>query len=273
MKSSKPLIGGVLLFVCIAAVASMVLFASQQTREESVSADEDDVSAGPVNRRDPLDISLFIPDTLSSILPGAEGESSEEDLSDTEENPPQRYAERVEEIFQNPALPAGCESVALTAVLRSMGFELTLTEIVENYLVIDPWEGDFVYRFSGNPYISGGAFPPAMVDAANAYLAAQGSESRARDITGSEFSELVSLTEAGVPVLVWTTVDLAEPYYTGMVVDGYEWYSNEHCVVLYGIEGNEALVSDPLAGIVRRDLGEFARIYEACGWMAVVISE
>lgn len=273
MKNSKIFIGGVLLLVCIMAVVTMILFASHQTREESVSADGDYAPASSAPQLDLLGLSFLIPNTLASLLPGAEDESVEESLSGVEENPPQRYTDKVEEIFQNPTLPAGCESVALTAILRSMGFELSLTEIVDDYLVIDPWEGDFVYRFFGSPYVAGGAFPPAMVDAANAYLIAQGSELRARDITGSEFSELAALTEEGVPVLVWTTVDLLDPDFTGMVIDGYEWYSNEHCVVLYGIEGGEVLVSDPLSGLVRRDIDEFSRIYEACGSMAAIISE
>ena len=64
---------------------------------------------------------------------------------------------------------------------------------------------------------------------------------------------------------------LGEPDMTGIMVESYEWYNNEHCVVLYGLEGETALVSDPLEGLVERDAQEFARIFEACGNMAIVI--
>lgn len=187
-----------------------------------------------------------------------------------------RSASNVGELLQMPALPAGCESVALTAVLASMGFDLGLTDIVDRYLSVDPTGADFVTSFAGDPYYSGGALPPALVSAANAYLADQGERAgnlRARDITGASFDDLRALSDDGFPVLVWTTMYMTDPEFSGDMRDGWAWYYNEHCVVVYGFEGSDVLVSDPLEGLVRRDASEFRRLYEACGSMAAYITE
>ena len=52
-----------------------------------------------------------------------------------------------------------------------------------------------------------------------------------------------------------------------------EWYHNEHCVVLYGFDltNNTVLVSDPIDGLVERELDRFREIYEKAGRMAMVI--
>ena len=41
----------------------------------------------------------------------------------------------MENILQNPELPTGCESVALTMVLKYLGFDLEKTTIADDYLV------------------------------------------------------------------------------------------------------------------------------------------
>ena len=185
-----------------------------------------------------------------------------------------RSAAQAGELLQLPEYPAGCEPVSLTIVLCSLGFEVDAAEIIEGYLPIDPTSSDYVHEYGGSVYVDGGTMPPAIVTAANAYLADQGDAAAglaARDITGTTYAELQDLVEQGYPVLVWTTMYMGEPQFTGFVQEGYEWYYNEHCVVLYGVEGDEVLVSDPLEGLVRRDAAEFGRLYETCGCMAVVI--
>lgn len=77
----------------------------------------------------------------------------------------------------------------------------------------------------------------------------------------------------GTPVLVWTTVGMEPPRFSDRLsaVGGYLWYRNFHCVVVYGKDGSDLLVSDPLEGLIRRDLTAFAKIYDACGRMAVAL--
>lgn len=182
---------------------------------------------------------------------------------------PVDFAQHMGVVYQMEELEGGCEIAALTSVLESMGFDLDSRTIADNYLSYD--EGDMVHGYSGDPYYYGGSFPPPIVDAANAYLEAQSSPYRAMELTGSSFDELTAWVEKGYPVLVWSTMYLDEPQMSGIVTETYEWYDNEHCVVYYGQDGSDVLVSDPLEGLVSRDAAQFQRIYEECGSMAAVI--
>lgn len=181
------------------------------------------------------------------------------------------FAENVGELLQYPELPAGCESVALVCVLESMGFSLEKTDIVDSYLAIDPTYTARSEYYYGDPFSGGTAFPPAIVAAANRYLVDQGSGYRAIDVSGSTFDGLEKYLDAGYPLLVWTTMYMEEPAFSGDVFDGYAWYFNEHCVVVYGADADTVYVSDPLEGLVERDRETFESIYSACGSMAVVI--
>lgn len=187
------------------------------------------------------------------------------------------HTQRVAELLQLPELPTGCESVALTIVLRSMGYDsLGKTEIADFYLARSSW--DFVNAFAGDPYSSGGyingAMPPAIVNAANKYLARHGDAARAQELKGASMETLYSLIDQGYPILVWTTAYMQRtPLFTGLKQDGYSWYNNEHCVVLYGYDraSGNVLVSDPLSGVVWRNASEFGDIYRRCGSMSAVI--
>lgn len=190
-------------------------------------------------------------------------------LQDADQADPVDFVQHVGELYQMEELQGGCEVASLTIVLDSMGFDVDSHAIADEYLSYE--EGDMVHGFAGDPYYYGSAFPPVIVDAADAFLEANGSPYRALELTGASFEELAAWVEKGYPVLVWSTMYLGEPDMTGIMVESYEWYNNEHCVVLYGLEGETALVSDPLEGLVERDVQEFARIFEACGSMAIVI--
>ncbi len=182
----------------------------------------------------------------------------------------------VPEILQNPELPTGCESVALTIVLESLGFELETTTIADEYL----YYGDnAAYSYVGNPYTSSGAgcFAPGIVRTANKYLRSQNSSLRAKNVSGTEFEDLYDYIDEGIPVILWSTMYMMTPTFTGLTYsyrgETYAWYSQEHCVVLYGYdkESNTVLISDPLEGLVERDADAFAEIYDTVGQYAVVI--
>lgn len=209
--------------------------------------------------------------TTTSVDGSLSVDASSADAVSAMEEPvePALAVRAVEEFLQYPAgLPAGCEPVSLALALRSLGFEVTVEELLADYVNYDGTWTD-AGSYMGSPYESGGAFPPAMMAAANAYLTAQGADMQAVDASGSSFEELAELAAEGSPVLLWTTMYGDEPVFTGQNIDGYEWYRNEHCVLLYGAEGDEVLVSDPLEGLVTRDAAEFGRLYEECGSFAV----
>lgn len=182
----------------------------------------------------------------------------------------------VPEIYQNPELPTGCESVALTIALEHYGFILDKTTIADDYL---PYGSNYIWNYVGDPYSDNGAciLAPGLSNAANAYLTDQGSSLYARDITGFEFTDLYKLVEEGYPVVVWTTMYMQEPSLSGSSFwydgRGYEWYWNEHCVVLSGYDETTGTVtvSDPLDGIVHRDAAAFEYIYNLTGRNALVI--
>lgn len=178
------------------------------------------------------------------------------------------YTERVGEKRQTALMDGGCELVSLAIVLDALGLNPDIHRIVADHLVID---GHFATGYSGDPYQRGGGYPAGIVDAANGYLDAQGSNVRAHDITGASAELLEVYVQKGYPVMVWTTMGFTEPQFAGAFDNGLEWYSNEHCVVLYGVDGDKVLVSDPMDGLIVRDAQRFAEIYEACGSMAMVL--
>lgn len=183
----------------------------------------------------------------------------------------------VENVKQNPELPTGCESVAATIALKSIGYtDLEKCTIADEYLAKGT---NYAVSYVGNPHTSSGAgcFPPAIVSAVNKYLREQGSSLRASDLTGTDLNDLLALVDSGYPVIIWNTqgnvsarTGGASVTYNGTV---YQWYYPEHCMVLYGYdrEKDAVLISDPIDGKVERSYQQFKKNYDATGQYAVVI--
>lgn len=183
----------------------------------------------------------------------------------------------MENILQNPELPTGCESVALTMVLNYLGFELEKTDIADEYLIFD--DENFAAGYMGNPYTQEGAgiFPPGLVNTANRFLEEKGSKKRAFDLSGTDFEKLYDYVEEKMPVIVWNGMYMEEPRPTSEICEyegkQYQWFVNEHCVVLCGFdrEENKVFVQDPLEGLTERDLEAFEHNYNVLGKYAMVI--
>lgn len=191
-------------------------------------------------------------------------------------NEDSRVYVEVPEILQLPELPTGCESVALTIVLNSLGYELEKTTIATDYLT----RGDnLATTYVGDPFSKNGAgcFPPAIVLTANKYLKENKDIRRGHEITGTSMDELCAFIDNGIPVILWSTSNMAVPTQKGVVSThrgkSYEWYSYEHCLVLYGYDREKGcfLVSDPLEGLVERNAADFEKIYDTIGRYAAVI--
>ena len=213
-----------------------------------------------------LDSQAFA-DSARSAFPDLNDATSQAEASGIP-NVPADYTNAVGTLMQNSIMSGGCEIVSLGIVLESMGIPANLDDIVNTHLDIN---GHFATGYSGSPYSQGAGYPRGIAAAANGYLESQGLGVRAHDLTGTSFQDMKAIVEQGYPVLVWTTMGCTEPHFTGAHDEGMEWYDNEHCVVLYGFEGSQALVSDPLEGLVKRDASRFADIYERCGSMALAI--
>lgn len=183
----------------------------------------------------------------------------------------------IQVIFQEPELPTGCESVALTMAFNSLGFSLDKTTIADQYLVYDA--ENLARGYVGDPYsyYGAGVFPPGLTETANRFLKEQTANLQAYNITGTEFEELYSYIAEGFPVLIWTTMYYQEPQFSDIVNQyqgiSYQWYANEHCVVLggYDLTQNTVTLFDSLQGEVEIDIQTIQYLYDAIGQYAVVI--
>lgn len=191
---------------------------------------------------------------------------------------PSSFRLDVPDILQNPELPTGCESVALTMALMYEGFSLEKTTIADEYLVYTE-NDNLAEGYYGDPYSENGAgcFPPALIKTADLYLQAQQSDLRGVDLTGVSLQDLFLYVAGDMPVIVWNTMYMSEPNFTGEEFDlngiTYRWYNAEHCVVLsgYDLDRGVVYINDPLEGIVERDLAAFEAYYDEIGRFAIVL--
>ncbi len=189
---------------------------------------------------------------------------------------PQQYSIEMELVYQHPELPTGCESVALTMLLKYYGFDIEKTTIAKDYLV---YSSNFVEGYMGNPFTTGGAgiYSPGLTRTANKFLNAQESDLNAKNVTDSTPEELYRYVSEDMPVVIWNTVYFLQNQPTGLKVKWgektYEWDSCEHCMVLtgYDLERNVVIVHDPIQGVIERDADGFWERYEKLGSMALII--
>lgn len=180
-------------------------------------------------------------------------------------------------LFQAPELPTGCESVALTMALNYHGFGLEKTTIANDYLIYD--NGNFAEGYMGNPFSDEGAgiFPPGLANTANRFFQSQDSSMSGHNISGTELMDLYAYVAAGYPVLIWTTMYYDSPIFEEIHVESggrtYQWYINEHCVVLggYNLNNNTVTIFDSLQGEIVLDAGVVQSIYDSVGQYAVTI--
>lgn len=192
---------------------------------------------------------------------------------------PVRLDLNVPEILQEPELPTGCESVSLTMALNYAGFELEKTTIAREFLIYNRETENMAVGYIGDPFSEDGAgcFAPGIAATAENFFEDQEYEYDAYDITGTEMGELLRYLADDTPVILWSTMYMAQPEFTEEhgEYDGreYRWYRQEHCVVLsgYDLEARTLTINDPLEGIVTRDYEEFQQIYDEIGQYAVVL--
>lgn len=160
--------------------------------------------------------------------------------------------------------PTGCEAVSTTAVLQYYNIKITPNHFIDTYLPCDSfyWKGEKLYGpdphefFVGSPYKSNslGCYPEVILKALykmknKGYLGM--SALHFKTTIGTELNDLIQeylLNE--IPVLLWITINLLEPY------DGfqyflenetlYTWTAEEHCAVLCGYDKENYLLMDPL---------------------------
>ena len=197
----------------------------------------------------------------------------------------------VEELCQYPELPNGCEATSLAAVLRFLGYDVTALELVYGYIPSEPiiyseagmlaYGPDPAEAYAGWPeegYTGFYCFAGPIVQAANQYLAEQNSGWRAADITGASVLDLMRRLDEGTPMIVWATLNMDTRLFSSFhwtLPSGEEYYpfSNLHCMVLTGYEGDTFTLMDPIEGTVTVDREQFMSRYWTIGERAVAFGE
>ena len=182
-------------------------------------------------------------------------------------------------INQYPNYPTGCESVALTILLKYYGVNVTPDNVIASLKKGDkPYkENDVQYggnpniEFVGSPYQSDsyGVYNNPIVEVAQTYK--PGAIVR----TGMAFEEIIDLVNHGRPVIAWTSMNLALPYISDSWIykptgEKINWKAQEHAVVVIGYNDENIIISDPLTGTVRyQSRKTFESRYNYYGRMAV----
>ena len=140
--------------------------------------------------------------------------------------------------------------------------------------------GSFYEMFLGNPRdnTSYGCMSQPIVNAANKYFKVNNMSAVAKNISGTDFKEILGMVAQGDPIVIWNTIDMRQPYESKtFVFNGkeYTWMSPEHCVVITGYDLNKNIVyiMDPMEGNVTRNLETFQSRYEEMHSQAVYIIE
>ena len=212
----------------------------------------------------------------------SDGNVTEEQLSVSEETvndlPDVYRIECYESLNQNPELPTGCEITSLTSVLNYYGSNVDKTTMSDEYL--KKGNGSFYEMFLGNPRdnTSYGCMSQPIVNAANKYFKVNNMSAVAKNISGTDFKEILGMVAQGDPIVIWNTIDMRQPYESKtFVFNGkeYTWMSPEHCVVITGYDLNKNIVyiMDPMEGNITRNLETFQSRYEEMHSQAVYIIE
>jgi uncharacterized protein YvpB len=186
----------------------------------------------------------------------------------------------VKTIYQKPELPTGCEITSLAMVLNYLGYDVTKTELAEDYLEKN-YSGKigFDVAFMGDPTWEDGygCYAPVIVKAAQNYLNDNKKAYSAWNVSGAEFETLYEYIDKDIPVIVWASMGLMDVkkrfcFYDSNGREIY-WYDNEHCMVLCGYDksDNTVIAADPLAGLMKYNADRFKYIYESLEKQAVII--
>ncbi len=162
-------------------------------------------------------------------------------------------------INQYPNYYTGCESVALTILLRYYNINISPNQVIDSLKKTGlPYSDNGVMyggnpelEFIGNPYGNGyGVFEHPIADVANKYKSGIHIE---KDFPLSRVFELV---KNGHPVQVWSSMYLALPYVSTSWIykptgEKINWHANEHAVVVVGYNNNNVIISDPIGGAIK----------------------
>ena len=189
------------------------------------------------------------------------------------------YITGVPTINQYPDYPTGCESVALTILLKYYGVSVTPNDIINKLEKgKTPYTKDDV-TYGGNPELefigdprtqnSYGVYEKPIAKVAGTY------KPGIINATGTSFDEILKIVKSGRPVLAWTSIGLSTPHISTSWI--YEptgetiyWKSGEHAVVIIGYTTDKIIISDPIGGKIKyQSLSLFRERYNYFGKKAL----
>ncbi len=195
--------------------------------------------------------------------------------------------EDVPHIPQSEQYPTGCESVAAVALLQYYGVEITVEELIDQYLPIadypycgedgvmygdSPWDA-----FIGDPYSTSGygCYSNAIVKALKAVVPSQYT---IYSVTGASMEMLCeNYVAQGHPVMIWATIAMQEPYAgrSWQLPNGeqFQFICPEHALLLIGYDGESYYFSDSLSSeeITAYPKADCEIAYEALYSQAIVM--
>lgn len=185
-------------------------------------------------------------------------------------------------INQYPNYPTGCESVAITLLLRYYGVSVSPDDVIKNLAKEDLpyYENNILYGgnpevgFIGNPYSSHsyGVYEKPIKNVANIFKG--GIESK----ENFSFNNVLNLVQQNKPVVVWTSMGLAVPYISKSWIykptgEKISWKAQEHAVVVIGYSDNSVIISDPIGGQIKyQSRSIFESRYRYYGERAVYVA-
>ncbi len=194
----------------------------------------------------------------------------------------------------------GCEAVSATMVLQFYGCDITWKEFTDDYLVKKPWhEDENGVRFGPDPYAAYpgdpykddgpncgyGCYAPCLAKCMNKVLPA---DKYVAVVTSNlKLVDLVAnYIDAGDPVLIWATMDMAPARLTRSWIidyvdedshfrlgDVFTWNGNEHCLVLVGYDKDRYFFNDPYKnhGLIGYDRQIVEQRFREQGTQSVVV--
>lgn len=184
-------------------------------------------------------------------------------------------------VLQRPELPTGCEITALTMLINYYGYPVSKITMAKDYLptVKSGYWGnvDLDYYFCGDPFTTSGLIcgPGALVTASNNYFSDCGSAVRGYDITGASASDMYSYVCGGQPVVVMSTIGMANRKSTyGWTTPSGKYVSastNDHGSVLIGWDSSSVTIACPLFGIQQYTKAQFEKVISSRGNRGMIL--
>jgi uncharacterized protein YvpB len=278
--------------VCLVLAAAILAFVPYVVEFVNIKVEESAKKQPTVSSK--LTASAASKQTASAASKAASSASSTSSQQTTQQTTQQAATKKaatvpltsMKPVLQAPEFLSGCEVSALTAVLNYYGEPMDKVTLSVLFLPTDntcTTKGGKTYRanpwkvFVGNPESNCyGCFAPVIVETANQYLKAVGSDKRATNLTGAKPSKLYESISKNIPVIVWATQNMEKSSTTATWYDKdtnklFEWPGSEHCMVLLASTDTTVTVCDPAKGIVNYDRKTFEERYKELYQQAVVI--